>query len=387
MLPLDFPRTSAAQGAATSSSPDVSAPDDLRRRVYLGATVLGIGVLVGSWMINRQAPSPDPYISIGHPMLLLQCLWIMGWLLQGRSLNVAERVVLAVNGLSLLAQLLLVSAAEDGQLIDLTSAAYWMLVALSILIFLVFNNRQALLICGALYTLAVALPWSVLLFRGAQLSAYSDLGRVQLTCGAVLVLLSVLAWYKERFAAEQGQRSVLEHLAYTDALTQLPNRRALYLEIDRLLGERQEQQPGCLILLDIDHFKRVNDHFGHNVGDQVLTEVAFRLRREVQAQGCVGRWGGEEFVITLPGCSQDEGGAVAERLRRALASAPFAQVGVVSASFGAASCCAGDDLQRLTARADRALYAAKTLGRNRVVVAASEPEEPAGAPLSEALLS
>ncbi|AZI44922.1 GGDEF domain-containing protein (plasmid) [Deinococcus psychrotolerans] len=387
MLPTDPTRTPAAQSAATSFTVDGLAPDHLRRRVYLGSTALGVGVLIGSWIINIQAPRPDPYISIGHPLLLLQCIWIMVWLLQGRALNVAERVVLIVNSLSILVQMLLALVAKDSQLIGLTSAAYWMLVAVSILVFLLFNNRQALLLCGGMYTLAVALPWSILLLRGAQLGSYGVLARVQLTCGAVLVLLSLLAWYKERFAAEQGQRHLLEQLAYTDPLTQLPNRHALYLEIDRLLTESGEGHHGCLILLDIDHFKRVNDIFGHTIGDQVLTEIASRLRREVGAQGCVGRWGGEEFLITLPRVSQDDGCALAERLRHSVAVPLLTPAGVVTASFGITPCFAGDDLQRLTARADRALYAAKESGRNRVVVVAADPEDQASPALTEFSLS
>ncbi|AWN21977.1 hypothetical protein DKM44_00930 [Deinococcus irradiatisoli] len=373
-----------AAPAATSrtATAAVAAPDRLRRRVYLGATVLGSGVLIGSWIINLQSLRSDPYISIGHPILLAQCLWIMVWLLQGRALHVAERVVFTVNATALLTQLLLAPLNADGQIIGLASAAYWMLVAISILSFLIFNSRQALWLCAGMYTLAVALPWGILLARGAGLGASADLGRVQLTCGAVLALLSVLAWYKERFAAEQGRRQLFEHLAYTDPLTQLPNRHALYVEIDRLLTAGGERR-GSLILLDIDHFKRINDGFGHTVGDRVLGEVAACLRREVPAHGCVGRWGGEEFLITLPGCSPAEGQAVAERLRRALAHGVFSQVGSVTASFGVTSCQAGDDLHHLTGRADRALYTAKASGRNRVVVAGAGLSEHPVAPPTE----
>jgi len=341
----------------------------LRRRVYFWATVLGVCVLVITWATQIGRPNPDLFVLYGNPVLLLQCAWLVWWLLSGRPLRPAEQVVLVVNTLGILVQLLLALVGGKPHLIDLTGSAYWTLVALSILSFLIFTNRQALTFTAGFYLLSVALPWSVLLARGGGLSGYGELLRVQLVCGTVLVLLSVLAWYRESFVAERGQRLSLEHLANTDPLTQIPNRRALYPEIERLLAETHTRPGGCLILLDIDHFKRVNDTFGHNVGDEVLIRMATLLRAELRDGDTVGRWGGEEFLLTLPGLSLDLGEKVAGRLRRRIEE----QLGVgghpITASFGVTLCAQSDDLQSCTGRADRALYAAKASGRNRVVCA------------------
>ncbi|WP_425145769.1 GGDEF domain-containing protein [Deinococcus sp.] len=356
--------------------------DALRRRVYLWAIVLGSGVLIVVWTMQLRRPAPDYYVLVGHPLLLLQCIWAAAWLLRGRALIVAERVVFVVNALAILVQMLMALIADQRQLLSLTSAAYWMLVALSILSFLIFSNKQALLFSAGFYGVSVALPWSALLARGSSLSTFSELARVQLTSGVVLVLLSILAWYRESFTVERGQRLSLEHLANTDPMTQVPNRRALYREIEHLLEGARTGGDGCLILLDIDHFKRINDTFGHNVGDEVLIWLASMIQDDLRETDAIGRWGGEEFLMTLPGLSAELGGQVAERLRLRLEQQAFGYGQQVTASFGVTCCTADDDLQSCTARADRALYAAKTAGRNRVAIlpaaaAAFKDEEPA----------
>ena len=339
----------------------------LRRRVYLWATLMGSVVLIVTWLMQDGRPHPDPYVLFANPLLLLQCVWIAWWLLRGKALIVAERVVFTVNVFAIMVQVSLATVTGGQELLGVASAAYWTLVAISILSFLILTKRQALLFTATFFALGVVLPWSALLFRGDSLADYSELGRVQLVCGVVLVLLSVLAWYREGFAEERGQRLSLEHLAHTDPLTGVPNRRALYREIDSLLAGARLGAGGCLILLDVDHFKRINDTFGHNVGDDVLVRLAALIRADLRDGDAVGRWGGEEFLITLPGLSLAQGEQVAERLRGHLERQMLNQGQGVTASFGVTCCRSDDDLQNCTARADRALYAAKTAGRNRVV--------------------
>ncbi|WP_456831189.1 GGDEF domain-containing protein [Deinococcus sp. UYEF24] len=346
---------------------------ELRRRVYLWVTLLGSAVLIATWLMQVRRPDPDPYVLFANPVLLLQCCWLVWWLLTGRPLLLAERVVLLLNTVGIMVQLLLAMIAGRPHLIDLTGSAYWTLVALSILSFLIFNNRQALLFTATFFTLSVILPWAALLTRGEAFSAYGELVRVQLVCGVVLTLLTILAWYRQQFTVERGERLSLEYLANTDPLTQLPNRRALYPKIERLLSEAATGTGGCLILLDVDHFKRINDTFGHNVGDDVLTRMAALIRADLRDGDTVGRWGGEEFLITLPGLSLTLGEQVAERVRGHLERQMLGHGQGVTASFGVTSCRASDDLQSCTARADRALYAAKAAGRNRVVSLPADP--------------
>jgi two-component system cell cycle response regulator len=166
----------------------------------------------------------------------------------------------------------------------------------------------------------------------------------------------------------------LEELAYRDELTELPNRRGTVRQLEVLLSRsRRHGHPLALLMIDADRFKRVNDDHGHAVGDAVLRELSARLRERVRREDVVGRWGGEEFVIALPETAPDGAAAVAEALRAGVGATPMVVDGValdVTVSIGVAAW-TGQELTELVTHADRALYAAKTAGRNRVVADAA----------------
>ena len=159
----------------------------------------------------------------------------------------------------------------------------------------------------------------------------------------------------------------LEVLSVTDRLTGLFNRRKLDQVLDdELVRCRRYGVEFAVIIMDIDHFKHVNDTHGHGVGDTVLMAMADILREVTRDADALARLGGEEFVIVCRHSNLDGALAHAERVRAAIAAHEFPGVGHVTASFGAAACCDGDDAQTLLERADAALYRAKTAGRNRV---------------------
>ncbi|MEJ6003501.1 sensor domain-containing diguanylate cyclase [Paucibacter soli] len=170
----------------------------------------------------------------------------------------------------------------------------------------------------------------------------------------------------------QAKNRELERLAITDALTGLYNRRYLDMVLEREL--RRAQRYGTelsVILLDLDHFKHINDRYGHQLGDQVLVSVAALLRTRLRDSDVAGRWGGEEFLIICASTSEPGASAVAEQVRRHVAGLPLPQRGHCSASFGVAQLREGETAAGLLARADAALYRAKQSGRNRVLSDAS----------------
>ncbi len=164
---------------------------------------------------------------------------------------------------------------------------------------------------------------------------------------------------------EQNVR--LQELASKDALTGAWNRRALFEELDRVWNDHvcQVQMLNC-VMLDVDHFKKLNDNYGHAAGDQVLKDVARTIIQAVGDSGVVGRYGGEEFCIILPAISVEDAVTIAEKVRIAICeqlAEPYhvtASFGVSAASFGAAS------FQAMLEQADQALYSAKHGGRNAV---------------------
>jgi two-component system cell cycle response regulator len=169
----------------------------------------------------------------------------------------------------------------------------------------------------------------------------------------------------------QRQARALDELSTTDALTSLGNRRRLEVRLAQLAREREGASPVGVLIVDVDHFKRVNDEEGHAVGDMVLRVVAERLRSTIGEQHTLVRWGGEEFVIVALDVSPADTAALGERARDVVAGSPVSIVEgrtlPVTASVG---CAVGrlDDVEAVLRSADEALYAAKRAGRNRVVL-------------------
>ncbi len=200
---------------------------------------------------------------------------------------------------------------------------------------------------------------------------------VAMLCSPLLVF-SILAMTSSRVEAELREtRDELRHLAETDALTGLPNRRHFLRLADealRLAGS--SGRPVSLLMLDIDRFKDINDTHGHQAGDMVLQAVARCLTAGVGDRDRVGRLGGEEFGVLLPGVDGPVAAEAAERLRRDIeVLAPLGLPVTVSLGVGADK----RDIDALLALADECLYAAKRAGRNRVV-----PQPAAAAPLDGA---
>jgi diguanylate cyclase (GGDEF)-like protein len=168
-------------------------------------------------------------------------------------------------------------------------------------------------------------------------------------------------------------REELREKASKDLLTMLPNRAAIAGTLEQEVARcHRDQRSVGVILLDIDHFKKVNDTFGHFAGDAVLRETAARLRNSMRTYDQVGRYGGEEFLVVLPNCELEQAANQAERMRQRLQESKVrADAGTeisVSASFGVTISDLSDRSPDLFVRvADEALYRAKAGGRNRVV--------------------
>lgn len=158
----------------------------------------------------------------------------------------------------------------------------------------------------------------------------------------------------------------LEELATTDPLTGLRNRRAFDAHMAQELAIVQRRgTPLSLLMLDVDHFKRVNDTIGHDGGDRVLQAIAGHLKACARTVDVVARVGGEEFAVILPSTGEAGAHEVGERMRKAVEDGPWPEM-PVTISVGTATLVEGEDAERIYGRADAALYAAKQAGRNRV---------------------
>ena len=188
--------------------------------------------------------------------------------------------------------------------------------------------------------------------------------------GQMLSLLGVSRDITERRRAEEHLRQEvesLEQLASTDLLTGAWNRRHFHESVEgEMHRSRRYGHPLSLMLLDIDHFKVINDTYGHPEGDRVLRQVADRVRTAIRVSDSLTRWGGEEFIVLMPNTGLSSAMVLAERVRESIAADPFDGVGPVTASIGLADYLPSASREDWLERADQAMYKAKHGGRNRV---------------------
>jgi diguanylate cyclase (GGDEF)-like protein len=207
------------------------------------------------------------------------------------------------------------------------------------------------------------LPMTELTFRGVEIGVLIE---------ATLLAVALALRARE---LDQARRDA-ELQARTDTLTGLPNRRDFLERSDAAWSlALRRSRPVSVLVLDIDHFKAINDRYGHDAGDAVLVAAAQLLAQVCRASDIPARWGGEEFVLLLPDTLLEQAVALAERLREAIATQPVIYQGqaiAVTASFGAAQRQTHESVRALLAEADQWLYAAKRAGRNRVAASSVE---------------
>jgi diguanylate cyclase (GGDEF)-like protein len=225
-----------------------------------------------------------------------------------------------------------------------------------------------LLASAVLWLVRIAAVWQ-------SLGRSNDRDRADLTVAlfAIAQMVSVVAATLALFWIEvRRMGAALERIAYTDALTGVPNRRAVLARFqEELARAARRRQQLALVLFDVDHFKKINDGYGHLAGDAALQHVARQLNAARRGEDVLGRLGGEEFVLLLTDSSGDQPREAAERLRGQVAASPLSHAGRsfgVTLSGGVAVYPGdGRDWDQLFSVADQRLYAAKQAGRNRVV--------------------
>ena len=188
-------------------------------------------------------------------------------------------------------------------------------------------------------------------------------------------------------------REALREQATRDSLTRLWNRSSILEALSRELSRAwREASPLGVVMVDLDHFKHINDNHGHLAGDAMLREAARRMQNCVRQYDCIGRYGGEEFLILLPNCGEAESYAQAERLRKQLSQTDVCIEDTslrITASFGVTAALPGEPWtpEGLVRKADEALYVAKKSGRNRVEILAYSSEPPVTAAVEAAAVT
>jgi diguanylate cyclase (GGDEF)-like protein len=340
------------------------------RRVYLVTIAVPLALVVVVWATFGTS---SPYLRVVLPALgvyhgvLLVGVWsrLLPLRLAGPLLFLAP-VAVVFSRLVLWRIGLLPETGDPG---DAIAMAVW-IPAIFLLAFLVFGTRRGLQVSVLVYLGLVVVygPTAVAVLRGRASDPSAIVAFTRTVSYLVLVpLMWALASRLEGLVAERARAELLAELATTDSLTGIANRRLLEDELERMIAQAHRYGlPLSVVLMDLDHFKAVNDEHGHDIGDRVLVETVERVKASVRDADLFGRWGGEEFLLLAPHTDHEAACALAERCRAAIGRAPM-EVGEVTASFGVATLDPADDARALFRRADLALYTAKQEGRDHVV--------------------
>lgn len=340
-------------------------------------------VLLAIWLANA---GDDPWIRWGYPPLSV-ALAVFAWILLRRPRWAGRAAIVTLVALEVWWLALIMG--RTGEAPDAMSA--WnsltptpMLdVMVCLIVGFLFQRTRTALLHGGTYAVAVTatVVWSMARLRGGEAYVGPAL-RYSVYLLVVLMLLLVLSLAKERVAAAlaaaakaDATASRMRDMAYLDELTGIANRRRLIEELGHQSGLVTADHPVSVVYFDLDRFKQLNDTRGHEVGDQVLRQVAEVADRLVRDDDLLARLGGEEFVVVAPDTDRVRAAQLAERLREALPVELSVTLGApVTASFGVTELRAGEDPASVLRRVDMLMYRAKTDGRDRVRV-----DQPAGA--------
>jgi len=345
--------------------------DRLMRRVVL--LMFGAGVLsvLAIWRMEALDGTIDAVDRVGYPAMVVifsasfVALWrhprVLGWVRWIGFLSIT--FVLLVD--------LWHQMHQPGPLLgNYSSLTLWNWLPLCYaMAFFMLETRHAFLAAASI----IAFFALCTLLRSSAGTPYAMSDRSLMTntliSHAVLVVcLTGMVWLKRVVTVQGEQASRLNLLAATDPLTGLSNRRLTLQLLDQLARDARLDLAPVVLLCDLDHFKHINDGWGHEMGDQVLVGVANALRASTRDADTVARWGGEEFLVVLPATRDGEATELAERLRlrvEAMQVADRHQCPVpVTLSIGIARLCSGETGQGWLKRADEALYQAKAEGRN-----------------------
>jgi polar amino acid transport system substrate-binding protein len=186
--------------------------------------------------------------------------------------------------------------------------------------------------------------------------------------GIILILIAVIIYQFYEISKRRKIEAELVKTALTDPLTGLFNRKHLDVVLQKEIEEAKRYANNLsVIFCDIDHFKKVNDTFGHKIGDIVLEEYSKIMKKNIRKTDILGRWGGEEFLIILPHTNLEQAKKVAKKLQEEIKKHYFPKIGHITCSFGVTEFKTTDNLNTLMQRVDEALYEAKEKGRDKVI--------------------
>ena len=346
-----------------ASLPRAPSLDGHKRLTYLAVALCLLLLGAVRIVLLERGPSPELTELLFNGALIVLGASILGALLSGvvkletvEQLSLGTSVVLSL-GFSL--RLLLPDTA-----VELGNFGELLLLAVGAATYLLIAPRAASVVVISLTGLYLSVVWWRLLSQ-PDWSVISQRIVCDLLMLVGLAFTALLGAHRAAWSQARNSARAMHDMALTDDLTRLPNRRSAYHAFGEAM--RGEATPVCVLLLDIDNFKRVNDIHGHEAGDEVIRAIATTLHAALGKSGTLVRWGGEEYLALLSGVTLVHAAREAEAVRAAVQNlaSPY---GPLTVSVGVSSRMPGDTVKSLVHRADQGLYRAKASGKNRVVL-------------------
>ncbi len=346
--------------------------DERKRTVYSVAAIAAAAVVALSWAVREP---DDAFIATVYPVFGVFLIAFAGVIHVRRlSIRVLEGIALVPITLVIMVRLAwLLRAPEplEERLLLLVGAHYWAVGALIVAGFVLLDRRYGIAYGSALITLSALMVtfWTGNELRdlGGSPNLFVYVVRVHAFLVLLLVLAAGVGTLRSHLQRALARAEVFAELARTDPLTGVANRRATAEELERQISAaRRYGHDLSVVAVDVDHFKVINDTYGHQRGDEVLADVARVLASQLRESDRLGRWGGEEFLIVAPHTDAEQAAALAERCRSALVAQPAEDL-EVTATFGVATYRPDEHVDELLMRADELLYTAKGAGRDRVL--------------------
>ncbi|GGO17862.1 GGDEF domain-containing protein [Deinococcus humi] len=342
-----------------------STPDRTYRRSALLMLLIG-GLITSLITVILQVSIMTPLETVSLLLIVVKNAGLVVWLWRRPSdltrVGLIELTLQIGAAVFRLTQLLLFDQTAHG----LGGYSYWMVMSYLVASLVLRPSAFLLASLGqyaALIAVGAAFWWAPDIAPDIRAAQANLLLQLYLMHGTVIAFLFLQHQLRRQYVQALLQAEREANLAQVDALTGLPNRRQLQAWLAADLGRVADNQPLSLVLFDLDHFKQVNDTYGHEMGDRVLRDTALAASDAVGQGDRVGRWGGEEFLILIAG-DQAAAQQVAARLRSAMRSLWHPESRAITVSCGISQASLIDTPETLLRRADTALYQAKSAGRD-----------------------
>lgn len=330
--------------------------------------IMGFAVVAAIWMVEEMTGLVATFDRVGYSAtIVVTCFCVvLSRIFNKTSLAKAIIFIHIAIYLMSLAVFSFILAANQGSIYPLASTLQWMPIVY-IVAFLFLAKRIAVISAIGIYCLLIVM----------LAISYTELFPVNNTELRVLMINMVLSHgiyifcmfsvikLKRTFRESEERALQLEQAANVDGLLGIANRRFMQKKLDEYVSE---EEPIVVLVIDVDHFKSINDTYGHLVGDDVLRAVAKCMQNMLRPDDVIGRWGGEEFLVLARNTDRKGALALAERIRKSVENQNFEDVGRVTVSIGVAGNEPNTTVAQVFADADGALYQAKQLGRNRVEI-------------------